>query len=72
MFLMLSLAETIIGVNEASSSGKGFSLFLLWIYHYVPDQKRSLDFLLRCLSHYLMSLIVLRQLFFAQFEVSCV
>ena len=40
MFLMLSLAETIIDANEASSSGQGFSLFLLWIYHHVPDQKR--------------------------------
>ena len=29
MFLMLSIAETIIDVNKASSSGKGFSLFLL-------------------------------------------
>ena len=26
---MLSIAETVIDVNEASSSGKGFSLFLL-------------------------------------------
>ena len=29
MFLILSIAETIIGVNEASRSGKVFSLFLL-------------------------------------------
>ena len=29
MFLMLSIAETITGVNEGSSSGKSFSLFLL-------------------------------------------
>ena len=31
MLLMLSTAETIIGVSEANSSGKGFSLFLLWV-----------------------------------------
>ena len=29
MFLMLSIAEIIIGVNEESLFGKGFSLFIL-------------------------------------------
>ena len=28
---MLSIAETKIGVNEANSSVKGFSLLLLWV-----------------------------------------
>ena len=31
MFVMLSISEIIIGVNEASSCGKGFSLFLLQV-----------------------------------------
>ena len=68
MFLMLSIAETIIGVNEASPSGQGFSSFLLQVLS-LPFKLEE-TFHCDVLCYYLKSLMVLHQLLFLPFEVT--
>ena len=43
MFLILSITETVIGVNAGSPSGQGFSTFLLqfYLYHSIQSQLSS-------------------------------
>lgn len=61
MFVMLSVAETINGVNEASSSGKSF-FFVVIADFIITFQIRWNDQFFHC--YYLMCLMVLRQLCF--------
>ena len=68
MFLMLSIAETIIGVNEASPSGQGFSSFLLQVLS-LPFKLEE-TFHCDVLCYYLKYLMVLHQLLFLPFEVT--
>ena len=67
MFLMLSIAEAIIGGNEASLFSKGFSLFLLRVLSFSSRSNKMISPSGAILCHYLMCLIVLRQLCFPPF-----